>query len=351
MATPSEKEPGRKRGERAASFRAALEEMLAEAEASGATELVVVSKELHEKVGGYPGVDHAMPVCCDVMRKACGPNDVVVSSPKRGKGASLAIRYLLPRPRAAAGERVDRSEEMILTAYFLARFAVREPGEGGIGRPPAVLNVSGWEAVYRLCCSHPRLMDGRASLATTMNSFRPIHRAFASDLHLSLKRSLFRRTVVEPWMGASEEALWQEVRPFFLTPPTDPPKVIKLKRQLAQVEKEPPTPDRLKVVQRLLKIYERPSRITRYVKRKRGSRCQLCDEEGFVKRDGTRYCEVHHLFHMSTNPPPDALGAEYLVVLCATCHRRMHYANVGEPRRTASGWQVSVDGVEVEFKV
>jgi len=47
----------------------------------------------------------------------------------------------------------------------------------------------------------------------------------------------------------------------------------------------------------------------------------------------------------------DRLAPEYLVVLCATCHRRMHYANVGEPIRDNKGWRVCVDGTEVLFQI
>lgn len=113
----------------------------------------------------------------------------------------------------------------------------------------------------------------------------------------------------------------------------------------------PRTPERLKEVQRLLRTYERPKAITQYLKQTRGADCQLCGVAGFVKRDGSRYCEVHHLFHLSTNPPADCLAPEYLVVLCATCHRRMHHCNVGTPQRQAWGWSVSVDGVEHRFTV
>jgi len=111
------------------------------------------------------------------------------------------------------------------------------------------------------------------------------------------------------------------------------------------------TPATLKRLQQILKSYERPSPITRFVKRTRGTSCQLCEYPGFVMRNGHRYCEAHHLFHLSENPPPECLGPEYLVVLCATCHRRMHYADVGEPGREAEGWRVDVDGEEALFRV
>jgi hypothetical protein len=133
----------------------------------------------------------------------------------------------------------------------------------------------------------------------------------------------------------------------------DSPEITSLKRQLEELQSisQPQTPEVLRRIQRVLKVSERPSSITRYVKRTRGTTCQLCGELGFVRRNGKRYCEVHHLFHLSKNPPPDCLAPEYLVVLCATCHRRMHYADVGEPIREGNGWRVRVDDTEHRFMV
>jgi hypothetical protein len=68
-------------------------------------------------------------------------------------------------------------------------------------------------------------------------------------------------------------------------------------------------------------------------------------------RNGQRYCEAHHLFHLSKSPPPECLEPNYLVILCATCHRRMHYADVGEPVRQGQAWCVRVDDKDVLFQV
>ena len=57
--------------------------------------VVIRSGDLHREVGGYPGVNHRMPLCCSVMRAAMREGDTVESSPKSGQGASLLIRYLL----------------------------------------------------------------------------------------------------------------------------------------------------------------------------------------------------------------------------------------------------------------
>jgi 5-methylcytosine-specific restriction endonuclease McrA len=105
----------------------------------------------------------------------------------------------------------------------------------------------------------------------------------------------------------------------------------------------------LKRIKRLLETYERPSFITNELKRSRGDQCQLCGTRGFIKRDGKPYCEVHHLFHLAKDPPPDCLSPEYLVVLCANCHRKMHYAEVKLPVAANKGWIVNIDGVDVFF--
>lgn len=103
-------------------------------------------------------------------------------------------------------------------------------------------------------------------------------------------------------------------------------------------------------IRRILETYERPSAITNRVKRQRNHACQICGEPGFIKRDGSPYCEVHHLFHLSDDPPAECLGEEYLAVLCANCHRRMHYGNISGLDKTDKGWKVLLDGKEYFIK-
>lgn len=78
-------------------FGAALDREFREAMARKAPSVQVNSGDLHRRVGGYPGPDHSMPTCCDVMYAAKRPDDVVLTAPPKGKGASLTIRYTLPR--------------------------------------------------------------------------------------------------------------------------------------------------------------------------------------------------------------------------------------------------------------
>jgi hypothetical protein len=61
--------------------------------------VIVKAGRLHRAVGEYPNSKtHRMPVCCEVMRSAMHKGDVVVGEPPKGKGATLIIRYTLPRP-------------------------------------------------------------------------------------------------------------------------------------------------------------------------------------------------------------------------------------------------------------
>lgn len=78
-------------------FDVELQRQLAAATSVGAKLLDISARELHIAVGGYPGPSHAMPSCCAAMRSEQRSTDQVLSQPPKGKGASLKIRYFLPR--------------------------------------------------------------------------------------------------------------------------------------------------------------------------------------------------------------------------------------------------------------
>lgn len=78
-------------------FQSELKLQLALAAARGAPSVVINSGELHRAVGGYPGRNHRMPMCCETMYAEKRKGDRVISSPPKGKGASLSIEYTLPR--------------------------------------------------------------------------------------------------------------------------------------------------------------------------------------------------------------------------------------------------------------
>lgn len=76
-------------------FDRTLKDILHNARVRGDQYIDVLSKDLHINVGGYPGPNHNMPSCCDVMYEQMKNKDKILESPKKGKGASLLIRYFL----------------------------------------------------------------------------------------------------------------------------------------------------------------------------------------------------------------------------------------------------------------
>jgi len=79
-------------------FRAELLARLDRAARQGRAHAEVNAGELHRSVGGYPGTNHAMPSCCNVMRGEFDPRrDELTHEPASGQGASLTIWYAVPR--------------------------------------------------------------------------------------------------------------------------------------------------------------------------------------------------------------------------------------------------------------
>jgi 5-methylcytosine-specific restriction protein A len=79
-------------------FRNALHKRFAVVEKLGRKFIDIEVGDLHRDVGGYPGHSHAMPNCCSVLRQEMHEGDEVLSEPPKGKGASLKIRFRIPRP-------------------------------------------------------------------------------------------------------------------------------------------------------------------------------------------------------------------------------------------------------------
>lgn len=78
---------------------------------------------------------------------------------------------------------------------------------------------------------------------------------------------------------------------------------------------------------RISDYISRPNAITDYLKKYRNFTCQLCNEEGFTQRNGTRYIEAHHMIEVH-KLLPGSLCSDNIIVLCANCHRKIHYAEI-----------------------
>jgi len=79
-------------------FKREIHRIMSEAQNAGKESVVINAGELHRRVGGYPGTNHRMPNCCQVLRaQMLDSADMVVEAPPSGLGATLTIRYRLPR--------------------------------------------------------------------------------------------------------------------------------------------------------------------------------------------------------------------------------------------------------------
>lgn len=78
-------------------FRRTLNLRLRIASRTGVSHVDINAGHIHREVGEYPGRDHRMPICCAVMRSEMTSLDPIIAAPPKGNGASLTIRYRLPR--------------------------------------------------------------------------------------------------------------------------------------------------------------------------------------------------------------------------------------------------------------
>jgi len=78
-------------------FRSALLAIFDKASREGLRVVDVKSGDVHRALGVYPKPNHNMPTCCSVMRSLMKTGDLIIAAPPKGNGATLLIRYRLPR--------------------------------------------------------------------------------------------------------------------------------------------------------------------------------------------------------------------------------------------------------------
>jgi len=78
-------------------FQSELDSIFASAQQEGKSFIEIKSGDLHRSVGGYPGRNHRIPLCCGVMKRNMKPEDQVLRQPPSGEGATLIIRFKLSR--------------------------------------------------------------------------------------------------------------------------------------------------------------------------------------------------------------------------------------------------------------
>jgi hypothetical protein len=93
----------------------------------------------------------------------------------------------------------------------------------------------------------------------------------------------------------------------------------------------------------------RPGLIATYVKQLRNYRCQLCGIEGFMQKTGVRYAEAYHIIELH-RLIPGSYCSDNLVVVCASCRKRLQYADVSYEALSSSNVSVVVNGEQFEFE-
>jgi hypothetical protein len=127
----------------------------------------------------------------------------------------------IPMPMQKSGRTyIERSEEMILVGYFLARCGSGEDHT----EPPSVLETSHWEEVYPMFYN---LLGGGRTLAAFRNSLQNTRDDF--DFYVNNGREgwdkpLSRReqAVFDKWRARCCAELWAQVR-LYLVPTHDTP--------------------------------------------------------------------------------------------------------------------------------
>lgn len=72
-------------------FENEIKRLMEDAKINGKKEITIVSGDIHRLVGGYPGKNHRMPVCCKVMRSG---DEILFQTPE-GQSSTLKIKYYL----------------------------------------------------------------------------------------------------------------------------------------------------------------------------------------------------------------------------------------------------------------
>lgn len=93
----------------------------------------------------------------------------------------------------------------------------------------------------------------------------------------------------------------------------------------------------------------RPGSITDHIKKLLDYTCQICNEQGFIQINGTRYIEAHHINELH-KLIPGSYCSDNIVILCANCHRKIHFAEVVYTTPTESTVEVTINGCVYSFQ-
>lgn len=92
----------------------------------------------------------------------------------------------------------------------------------------------------------------------------------------------------------------------------------------------------------------RPNAISDFVKQLHNCQCQLCGSPGFRQQNGSLYAEAHHILELH-KLIQGSYCSDNIIVVCANCHRKLHYANVVYEIQTQENLVVTINGQAFPF--
>lgn len=231
---------------------------------------------------------------------------------------------------------VRRSREMVMAAYFLARWG--EVNNKGKTDPPSELKSKSWKHAYS--CFYAHLGEGR-SLRSFCNSLKNARDVY--DAHIPTGRIGWRESgadrvpaklpalhvsVRDEWKGKRRGELWGRVQKYSdLSAGAVVSQILDdVDVQLGESESRNSRTEGGKKVA-ISSRTERDPALRNDAIRIHGTKCQVCkwDFGEIYGTWGKGYVEVHHLVPLGlalglreTDPKED------LAVLCANCHRMVH---------------------------
>ena len=93
--------------------------------------------------------------------------------------------------------------------------------------------------------------------------------------------------------------------------------------------------------EKVVRSIQRPSKLSNAIKEKNGYRCKICGYPGFYKKGGEKYAETHHMLELN-QIAPKTLQSWNVIVVCPTCHKRLHYGNT-KTEYMNPGWKIIID--------
>ncbi len=119
-----------------------------------------------------------------------------------------------------------------------------------------------------------------------------------------------------------------------------------IKAELAKLNKEfsSSTPERKEYTSERI---ERNQRVVGLLKKSHPKKCQICEIEHFITKTRERYCEVHHIVELSKG---GSQATDNCLVICPTCHRKMHRANVVIKEKNDNALEITINGVQYHVK-